>query len=129
MSLSRTSTPTTQDARPGGQGCASDAPEPGWWQAAGGRWYPPVTGMTCGKGHLMNEDRAFCSACGAPRAEFAIESASPFDPAAIAAVADGATRSTDPTPATAGPSTDATPSMSSARKRALPRLRRRMPSS
>jgi hypothetical protein len=87
MSLDQRSSRIAQDAPSGEMGCDGD--EQGWWQAAGGQWYPPVTGTTCGNGHPMDEAHAFCRTCRAPRNEFAIESASPLDPAAVDAVADG----------------------------------------
>lgn len=116
---------TAHEVRPRTQDCDADAPPPGWWQASSGRWFAPVTDMTCGNGHLMDAERAFCRACSAPRAEFAIESASALDPAAITAIADRATPSTDLATATATGSTSVTTPTSPVRKRALPRLRRR----
>jgi hypothetical protein len=129
MSLNRRSSPAVRDARPGEESFDADEPQPGWWQASGGQWHAPVTGMNCGNGHLMYEDQAFCRDCRAPRAEFAIESASALDPAAIPAVADGAEPSTFLTTATVGRSSDVTRPRSAARKRPLSRLRKRTPSS
>jgi|ERR1039458_7585198 hypothetical protein len=90
MSLDQPVAPTAQVARHRDHGRHTET-APGWWQASDGLWCAPVTGMSCGNGHLMDEGRAFCRACGAPRGEFAIESTSSLDPAATAADADGAT--------------------------------------
>jgi hypothetical protein len=116
---------TAHQVRPTNQDGGADAPQPGWWQAASGRWFAPVTDTTCGNGHPMDGDRAFCRACRAPRAEFAIESASPLDPAAIAAVAERATPSTYLAAASATASTSVTTPTSPVRKRALQAFSRR----